>query len=358
MRPVNKGTAGTNGYTYNINSPIIFGKAPYSKLARELLGNDDTDVNECTVFLLDLVKSPNQPTAKEAKLKVGIEGRLETMYKTAALLLLNRLGSCCSYCENIITTYLEVEHTVPKAIYPTFTVIWNNFLVGCGPCNQYKGDDPDRATVRGWLGNNNPTEQEYYNEIRTSSYVWPDLDASSYNDLPAELWYFSNSSNAWQQVPAPGNTNLNNAIVSTDLGNRVINASINLPVGMRTRSVQVRIGDNTAHHNGNDMIGLCRLNDLGNLNNTNDRRLFARTEAYFNALLMLNTILNGQVNQQVFDLLWPNYLMLAKTKGFYSVFLRLLTGRTDPSNTALPHKFVTDTNTAMYFPNTNTAQLP
>lgn len=358
MRPVNKGTRGDNNYIYTDTSTVSFPKAPYAQLAKNQWGTNNPYAEDCADFLLALVKSPNQPTAPQKKLKAGVDSRFEDMYKTAALKLLNRLGSCCSYCENIITTYLEVEHTVPKAIYPTFTIIWDNFLVGCGPCNQYKGDQPDRATVRGWLNNNNPTEQQYYDSIRVNHYVWPDLDASSYNDLPAQLWYYSISNNAWQQVPAPGDTDLNNIIVSTNLGARVINASINLSGVVLTRSVQVRINDNTVNHNGNDMINLCQLNDPGNLNNTNDRRLFARTEAYFFALQVLNVLMNGQMNQQLFNLFWPNYLMMAKVKGFYSVFLRLLTGRTDPSGTALPHKFVTDTNTALYFPNTNTAQLP
>jgi 5-methylcytosine-specific restriction endonuclease McrA len=362
MRPVLKGTKATNGYQYDGDSTIDFTfRRKYVKLAQKFLNTKTPTVNQCTDFLVNLIKT-SPATPDQAILKDGIDGQLETRYKTAALLLLARLGSYCSYCENIIATYLEVEHCVPKAPYPTFTVIWDNFLIGCGPCNQYKGNNPSRATVKGWNSTpRNPTEGDYYDAIRVSHYVWPDLDPSSFTDLPCELWYYSVSAADWQQVPSPGDTDLNNVILTTDLGARIINASIQLgqlSAGMRTREVQVRLRDNTTPRNGQMAIDLSRLNFIGNLANTNDRRLFGRTQAYFNATAFLKTLLDAIVNQPIFDLLWPSYLMLAKINGFYSVFLTLLNGRTDPSGTALDHKFVSESNTALYYPNTNPAQLP
>ncbi|WP_147243587.1 HNH endonuclease [Chitinophaga flava] len=363
MRPVNKGTAADNGYAYNSNSIIDFSNTKYAAASLALLTTDKPTAARCSYFLLSIINIPQKNlTADQELLKKGVNDRFKGMYQSAAIPLFNRLGAYCSFCENIITTYIEVEHCVPKSPYPDFTVIWDNFLTACGPCNQLKGDKPSRQVVRIWLqqeGNNNPTEQDYYDCIRKRHYVWADLDALSYMELPADLWYFSLSNNTWVLVPAPGNTDVNNTIVSTNVGQREIYANINLLGTMVIRKVEVKIRSNTnPSPHGQELIDLCQLNRLGELTNTSDRRLFSRTQAYFNALQVLRTFLIAVGNQQIFDLLWPSYLTLAKINGFYSVFLRLLDNYYDPSGTPLNQRFVTETNNALYFPNTNTLALP
>lgn len=359
MRPVIKGSAAVNNYAYDNNSIVDFSRTKYKQLAIDNLMSDQPSVSVCSTFLVGLIKGTVASNNGTLTLKKGIQDKFATMYRTAAIPLFTRLGAYCSFCGNIITTHLEVEHCIPKANYPTYTVIWDNFLIACGPCNYLKSNIPARSVVQGWLVNPNPTEDQYYDCIRNQHFVWADLNASSYRDLEAELWYYSNSNMTWALVPAPGDTDLNNTIVSTDVSTREVIANINLLGTMVPRKVEVRISSATNPSNrGQELIDLCQLNTIGNTVNTSDRRLFSRTQAYFNALQVLSTLLNAIVDQQIFNLFWPNYLTLAKTNGFYAVFLLLLAGRTDPSMAALDQRFVTDTNTPLYFPNTNTAQLP
>ncbi|WP_212004548.1 HNH endonuclease [Chitinophaga sp. HK235] len=363
MRPVNKGTAADNGYAYNSNSIINFSRTKFAAAALALVLTDTPTAARCSTFLLSIIDIPKANlTADQKLLKEGIKERFSGMFQSAAIPLFTRLGAYCSFCGNIISTYIEVEHCVPKAIYPFFTVTWDNFLAACGPCNQLKGNKPLRALVQIWLqqeGNNNPTEQDYYDCIRERHYVWADLDELSYRDLPSDLWYFSVSNNTWVLVPAPGNTDINNTVTSTDVGRREIYANINLMGTMVNRKVEVKIRSNTNPSlHGQELIDLCQLNRIGDLSNTSDRRLFSRTQAYFTALQVMRTFSVAIGNQQIFDLLWPNYLAQAKSSGFYSVFLRLLDNYYDPSGTPLNQRFVTETNNAFYFPNTNTIALP
>lgn len=358
MRPVNKGDAATNGYTNNNATKILFDRKPNKQLAEKLLSTNKPSVECCTSFLVDLIKireNNKHPSSDQTELEKAIKRRLADLYPAAATPLFIRLGPFCSYCENIITTYLEVEHCLPKANYPTFYVSWDNFLVACGPCNLAKLNKPARQQVRDWLNNNNPTEQQYYDCVRNHHYVWADLDEHSYQDMQSEL-YYKDSGGVWQEVPPPGDTNLNNAFVSADVTQRVVMANIDLAGTMSVVSVQVRITADTTDR-ALELTELCKLNYIGNTDSTNDRRLFTRTQAYFTALHTLSTLLNPIVNQQLFDMFWSNYLFMAKVNGFYSIFLVLLTNRTDPSGNQLFKKFVTETNNSSYFPNTNTTQL-
>lgn len=358
MRPVKKGTAAQNTYAYDDTSTVSFPQDPYRSLSLHYFKTKTPTVDECSDFLLDFVKGLRDENQSNTKMATGIESRFEDMYKTAALKLLARMNNYCSYCENIITTYLEVEHTVPKDPYPTYTVIWKNFLVGCGPCNQLKSNDPSRGKVEKWLNNYDPTEAEYYDCIRVTNYVWPDLDNKSYRLMPSELWYFSDSANDWKTLPAPGNMDLNNVVTKLDPANREITASINHSGTVLTRKVQMRIRNQSELKLSHTTIYNCQLNLNGNPNNTNDRRVYMRTEAYFAAVRLLKRLSDAIVSQSVFDLFWPGYTEMAKSLGFYSVFLRVLKGRTDPSGNDLQARFIADTNIAGFFPNTNLANLP
>jgi hypothetical protein len=56
----------------------------------------------------------------------------------------------CMYCEDSVAD--EVEHYLPKDLYPEAVFLWNNYLYSCGPCNGPKESnfaifDPNGAMV-------------------------------------------------------------------------------------------------------------------------------------------------------------------------------------------------------------------
>jgi hypothetical protein len=93
---------------------------------------------------------------------------------------------------------------------------------------------------------------------------------------------------------------------------------------------------------------------------TQDLRTARRTEAWFAALERVETLNACGANQAKFDKEWRTTLFLAKTLGFYSVWVLVFraTKAKDPTNASLATKFVTDTNVANYFPNTDTTEVP
>ncbi len=62
-----------------------------------------------------------------------------TDYRQAKPELISRVGAYCSYCERNINSYSEIEHILPKSLYPSLIGDWNNFLLVCKNCNSTKG---------------------------------------------------------------------------------------------------------------------------------------------------------------------------------------------------------------------------
>ncbi|MGQ7871564.1 HNH endonuclease [Bacillus sp. 1A] len=56
--------------------------------------------------------------------------------------LLTETNSKCAYCESKIThiDYGDIEHIVPKSIFPEKTFLWDNLTIGCAKCNQSKSN--------------------------------------------------------------------------------------------------------------------------------------------------------------------------------------------------------------------------
>ena len=58
-------------------------------------------------------------------------------HREAHPLLIANLGYYCSYCEDAVKNYanLQVEHVLPKDLYPQLKLEWSNFLLSCANCN-------------------------------------------------------------------------------------------------------------------------------------------------------------------------------------------------------------------------------
>ena len=77
-------------------------------------------------------------------LERGPDPRGYARYDLAYGPLIGRIGRYCSYCEAPLKNG-EVEHILPKDIYPTLALSWDNFLLGCKNCNTTKGVWPTPA---------------------------------------------------------------------------------------------------------------------------------------------------------------------------------------------------------------------
>lgn len=80
---------------------------------------------------------------------------------TAKPRLLRELGEHCSYCERSgVAQDLHVEHIYPQNAHRSRATQWNNFLLACNTCNNYKrqqlGDGQQRSLFK--------------------RYFWPHLD--------------------------------------------------------------------------------------------------------------------------------------------------------------------------------------
>ncbi|NKI68071.1 hypothetical protein GN109_01455 [Collimonas pratensis] len=57
----------------------------------------------------------------------------------AALTTMVGLGGRCMFCGSSEAS--QVDHFMPKAVYPAQTMVWENFIWICGLCNQHKGNE-------------------------------------------------------------------------------------------------------------------------------------------------------------------------------------------------------------------------
>ena len=59
------------------------------------------------------------------------------VYQDAKKLLIDRIGSYCSYCERPLTNP-AVEHKMSRDPHPQYELKWNNYLLSCTNCNSIK----------------------------------------------------------------------------------------------------------------------------------------------------------------------------------------------------------------------------
>jgi 5-methylcytosine-specific restriction endonuclease McrA len=297
---------------------------------------------------------------EQATLVKGLMNQITTVYKAAAAPLTQDLGAFCSYCGSDLPGLIEVEHTVPKALYPKFATDWSCFLLSCGPCNNSKSDQPSRAEVTKWTGLLRPTEQDLYDEVRIRRYVWPDLDASCWRDLPVQLEYFDIMRNQWVPLSAPDDTNFDNVLIAYDVINHRVLADLKVGgINKNNVEVAVRVQARNREYWAEKMIDLMQFNDdmVNPKSGTYDRRQMNRTKAWFNALSACK-LLGSAKNSTAFDVLWRQVPMMGASSGFYAVWVTVLQQFHDFSGVNYASRFIADTNSNPYYPNTCTTDLP
>ena len=88
-------------------------------------------------------------------------------YTNAQQPLVAAIGAYCSYCERYLPAKMDIEHKLPKSLYPGSQLDWTNFLLACANCNSPKGS---RSRVYLLDGHN-----VLWEETNTPDYLcWPD----------------------------------------------------------------------------------------------------------------------------------------------------------------------------------------
>lgn len=64
-------------------------------------------------------------------------------------ILKNETKEKCAYCESRITHIYpgDIEHIIPKSIYPRLTFTWSNLTLGCYWCNNKKSNFLDKSCM-------------------------------------------------------------------------------------------------------------------------------------------------------------------------------------------------------------------
>ena len=326
MRPVHKGTAPSS------YSPATLSfNAPNAAVIAKVLTSPTPTLAEYLEVWLNAVKTKGMahpPPNSQDIIDAGdlIEGKIETVYKLAAVPLTERLGAYCSYCETAVPGLIEVEHVAPKAEYPTFSADWDNFLIACSPCNTSKREYPTRSELRNWRGADLTTEASCYGDIRGTYLVWPDREPSSYRLFPSQMFCDPGDQGTWVPVHYLDASNLDNVITSVSLGTRTVRADLPTLGEYDVRVVvQIDPSVNSTWPKASQAtrtVGLCKLNDMGKINTTYDRRVLNRTRAWFEVLKVLKSITRLQ-SAAAFDAAWTGLISAAESRGFFSLWVRI-----------------------------------
>ncbi len=375
MRPVNANKGGQGIYPW----PLDTTNAAYARhwdfdvetAAQKIVGSSPTILDSLNAWV-EIVKLASDQVKKGKKRaqytkdqKAAVSeflGKLE--YKKAAARLGEQLGLYCSFCEDVFQEAVAVEHNCPKSWYPLFSLAWENFLIACSPCNSRKINNPTRSEVV-WIFLNKiaPAEERgYYDAIR-ANYMWPDSYPDAYKAMPLQLEYIDDTGK-WAPIPLERSVRTGQAVTSAVDATRTVIAQIYLDDSNTLSLRHVRVIVNPAGPHADQarrMIGLCKFNDnsegeVGD--NLADRRLFKRTQVWFDAIRMVEK-LRGKVQLADFNSEWHDVLRLAQLAGFYSVWVQVFnaSGLTDPAGTLAVKRFIDETNKAGYFPNTNAIDL-
>ena len=330
--------------------------------------------NELLAKMVNNQAFPNPSTPlNRGRARNIMKQRLETIYGGARGDLVGMFGDYCSFCEIPLAGHLlAVEHRVAKSIYPTFTVLWSNFLLACRDCNSVKGDRPPRATAIGWAGGAPFTEDELNDEIE-GHYYWADLYPQTFRRIARAYWRETRAAPAAQvQLLAADYSSRQNWLVASGLA--VVRANVRSGGAMRNnRYVEVRIFNNGGGNRGNRTLPLTGLDD------EETGRCAQRTIAWLAVCQTVDNLLTAvlavpagmpAVRAVVFDAIWNTTLLLAVNVGFYSVWVDVLLNHNIPAGANargyhdLGDMFIGDTqaannpNVLQVFDGTDVTQVP
>ena len=105
---------------------------------------EDSALKTLSAIQLNIDNSADY-SARVAKAKSEWDAKMSTIAKKDAFKVVREtltkmcIGSVrCAYCEDSLAD--EVEHILPKNLFPEHAFVWNNYLFACGPCNGPKSN--------------------------------------------------------------------------------------------------------------------------------------------------------------------------------------------------------------------------
>lgn len=269
----------------------------------------------------------------------ALKDLVQVQYKQAILPLKDALGRYCSYCGQVVTEDMPVEHVVAKSWNPKTAVSWDNFLLACSQCNSFKGERPYRENVVPWTGKTpppEPTTLQLYSAVR-AHYVWPDdgprtsTNAYAYRSMhptPFELattgaWGFMKTSSAVHDsltLVDPGST----------LNKRVqVNVTRSGTTTTRTIAVNPSTSGGAGSAEAIQQIDALHLTELGDDKN-GDNRCWDRTRTWVSAVRWTRK-LQAVWDEEDFGLMCE----AANASGFLDAWVRVMELR-GASTTAVP----------------------
>jgi hypothetical protein len=140
-------------------------------------------------------------------------------YGNARGSLIDNYGQYCSYCGTTVQdTALAIEHCLPKAVFPSKMLQYDNFFLCCPSCNSNKGSKPTYAEALAWAKKTKPK---------------PDIKDILLGGMNRQLW--ADSVRAWTGFPF----RLVNTLAKVP--------PINMNYALNTNNVLVSITDNIVY---------------------------------------------------------------------------------------------------------------
>lgn len=332
MRPVDTGNApqayvtqATANFSFRANNA----HALRTLLPAQVIRANQLSANNGLLYLRQYAPSPNPvQNALEVALTTSIKGSMAKRYQKAARHLITATGAYCAYCESPVQQGMQVEHLIPKAIFTTTSLSWDNFLPSCGPCNTKKGARPNDMDIAGLpfpppaapVPPDAAYDTQVLQAIKTPGNVLlPNTAGRPFRNLPSKLRFFDTTTNTWQDVGTPAMYDIAITVVTVDYTNQSIIAS--LPNAPSFLNIAVAVDPiNPAALLLNDMVG---LNDFGNPRIMYDRRVIRRTDVWCTVLDLLSQIANARTQADL-NLIVANIYNLAQTMGCWSIWAQIL----------------------------------
>lgn len=260
---------------------------------------------------------------------------VQVQYKQAILPLKDALGRYCSYCGQIVTEDMPVEHVVAKSWNPKTAVSWDNFLLACGQCNSFKGERPYRENVVPWTGVASPKTLDLYSAVR-AHYVWPDdgprtsTNAYAYRSMQPQAAYLT-TKGAWRAMK--DSDAVHDSLTLRDEGS-TLNKRVEIVAPWKGTPTTYTIAVNPAGGGAGaaeaiEQINALHLTELGDDKN-GDNRCWDRTKTWVWAVIWTKK-LQAHWDKQDFDLMCN----AANTSGFLDAWVRVMELR-GADTTAVP----------------------
>lgn len=257
--------------------------------------------------------------------------------------LIDQLGQYCCYCESPVSSFLAIEHRLPKSLFPEQAYVFSNFLLACDACNATKHARPDHADTQDGEGHPMLSDAASAALNNVDNIAWPQLYAATGNDgdeairpVTIELWNIRGNSGgsrstAWQRE------------LDEEEANAYVDAFINGTLFIDEGYIRLKPGATDvlgARVVSNYMldevtaVAVERLIDIVGLNSTDkvgknysiDRRIEMRTLAMLTALAAKRTLNRAHISRARREIpaIETAILQLIKATGFWSIWMHVL----------------------------------